>query len=231
MGGVVVDDRAVRPDCTEEAFSMTAMAAEPDLDLEETPSLDEVLWQAWLALELPEGFRAEIIEGSIEVSPTGRHSHAVAANRLRRALDSYLAGSGVLAYQNLNVLHGRKVYIPDAVVGSEDLDESADPDGWGADARRLSLVAEVVSPGHDDRKRDRVRKRRAYAQAGIPVYVIIDQYDDSGHVTVLTTPDPRKGVYRAEHRVPYGTPVTVSEGPAKGFVIDTTITGEPRKPE
>ncbi|MFI2203620.1 hypothetical protein ACH47Z_23150 [Streptomyces sp. NPDC020192] len=36
------------------------------------PDLDEVLWQAWKAMELPEGYRAEIIEGAIEVSPTGR---------------------------------------------------------------------------------------------------------------------------------------------------------------
>ncbi|WP_232107944.1 MULTISPECIES: hypothetical protein [Streptomyces] len=34
-------------------------------------NLDEVLWQAWKAMELPEGYRAEIIEGAIEVSPTG----------------------------------------------------------------------------------------------------------------------------------------------------------------
>ena len=30
--------------------------------------LDEVVWQAWKAIELPEGYRAEIIEGAIELS-------------------------------------------------------------------------------------------------------------------------------------------------------------------
>lgn len=36
---------------------------------------------------------------------------------------------------------------------------------------------------------------------------------------------PDKGDYAAEHRVPYGTDITIPEGPAKGFVIDETITG------
>jgi hypothetical protein len=34
-------------------------------------------------MELPEGYRAEIIEGAIEVSPTGRFSHGQIINLLR----------------------------------------------------------------------------------------------------------------------------------------------------
>lgn len=40
---------------------MSALAHEAPCD----PGLDEVLWQAWKAMDLPEGYRAEIIEGSI----------------------------------------------------------------------------------------------------------------------------------------------------------------------
>ncbi|MEU0412241.1 hypothetical protein ABZ307_31070 [Streptomyces griseorubiginosus] len=57
------------------------------------PDLDEVLWQAWKAMELPEGYRAEIIEGAIEVSPTGRFTHALIVNRLRDALAILLKDS------------------------------------------------------------------------------------------------------------------------------------------
>lgn len=60
---------------------MTAMAHEPDLDSGLVPDLDEVLRQAWRSLELPEGYRAEIVEGFIEVSPTGRRGHARIASR------------------------------------------------------------------------------------------------------------------------------------------------------
>ncbi|MFD0257695.1 Uma2 family endonuclease [Kitasatospora indigofera] len=208
---------------------MTAMAGEADLDLGDRPGLEEVLWQAWKTLELPDGYRAEIVEGFIEVSPTGRRNHARIANRLRDALVLFLVDSGSAAYQDTNVLHGRKVFIPDLIVGPKDIDDIPDPDGLGVEAGGVTLVAEVVSPGHDARKRDLIRKRRAYARAGIPVYVIIDDLDGDGHVTVLTDPHPDRATYEAEIRVPYGTEVTVPEDPAKGFVIGVAITGEPRR--
>ena len=210
---------------------MTAVAPEPELDLglDEGPALDEVLLQAWLALELPEGYHAEIVEELIEVSPTGRRSHSLAANRLRRALDAHLAETGCVAHQDTSLLHGQKIFIPDVFVAPEDLDDIPDPFGLGADATRVDLVAEVVSPGRAARERDLDRKRRAYARAGIPVYVIIDELDGVGHVTVLTKPVPKKAVYEASVRVPYGTEVTIAEGPAKGFVIGVSITGKPRE--
>ncbi|MFD6111750.1 Uma2 family endonuclease [Streptomyces yangpuensis] len=191
-----------------------------------TPSdLDDVLWRAWKAMELPEGYHAEIVEGFIEVSPTGRYSHGRTANRLRRALDKVLDGGESAAHQDLNVIHGRKVWIPDVSVALEDADEHVAEGGLGIDAAAVHLIAEVVSPDADSRARDRDRKRRAYARAGIPVYVIID--DDQGHgsVTVLFDPVPGEARYASETTVPYGTAVTIPEGPAKGFTIDESITG------
>ena len=141
----------------------------------------------------------------------------------------FLAGGDSAAYQDTDALHGRKVFIPDVSVGPQDIDDIPDPEGLGVAAGGPGLVAEVVSPGHDARKRDLVRKRRAYARAGIPVYVIIDDLDGRGTVTILTSPDPDAAVYAAEVRVPYGTDVAVPEGPAKGFVIGVAITGGPRQ--
>lgn len=59
----------------------------------------------------------------------------------------------------------------------------------------------------------------------IPVYVLIDDYDEHGIVTVLTAPDPDRAVYGDEVRAAYGTAITLPAGPAKGFVIDEAITG------
>ncbi|GHH71058.1 hypothetical protein GCM10018781_31610 [Kitasatospora indigofera] len=59
------------------------------------------------------------------------------------------------------------------------------------------MVVETVSPGSESRKRDLVRKHRAYATAGTPVYVIIDDFD-GGSVTVLSGPDPARGGYRIQ---------------------------------
>lgn len=188
------------------------------------PDLDEVLWQAWKAMDLPEGYRAEIIEGAIEVSPTGRRRHGVLINRCRRALDRHLASSDHLPYQDLNVIHGRKSWIPDLFVAPEDLDEIPDEEDLGVDASGVALVIEIVSPGSRNIERDRVRKRREYARAGIPVYVIVDDFDEDGAVLVLTAPNPKKESYEDAHRVPYGTDAVVPSGPAKGFAIGEAIT-------
>ncbi|WP_329397865.1 Uma2 family endonuclease [Streptomyces lydicus] len=214
---------------------MTALAQEAPVTTPETttpgPDLDEVLWQAWKAMELPEGLRAEIIEGFIEVSPTGRFSHAKLSNQLRRQLLRYLDSESRPYHVNndMNVMFGRNVWIPDAFVSPEDDDEFVTEDGLGLDARCVGLIVEIVSPGHDGTQRDRVRKRRAHARAGIPVYVLVDAYDGRGIVTVLTAPCPAEAAYAIENRVHFGTDVAIPEGPAKGFVIGEAITGPPRK--
>ncbi|MCX5199037.1 Uma2 family endonuclease [Streptomyces sp. NBC_00249] len=209
---------------------MTALAHET---LEATMSkvttppsdLDDVLWQAWKAMELPEGYRAEIVEGFIEVSPTGRYSHGRVANRLRDALVVLLARSEFAAHQDMNVLHHRKVWIPDVFIALRDAEEHVTEDGLGIDASAVQLIVEVVSPGSDSITRDRTRKRRAYARAGIAVYVLVDDYDAGGTVTVLSSPDPKKGVYDDEVRTPYGSAAVIPSGPAKGFAIGEDVTG------
>lgn len=176
-------------------------------------------------MDLPEGYRAEIVEGAIDVSSTGRRRHGVLVNRLRRALDTHLGGGPYAPYQDGNVIHRRKVWIPDLFVAPLDLDEIPDEEGLGVDAAGVEVVIEVVSPGRQNEQRDRIRKRREYARAGIPVYVLVDDHDGDGAVVLLTSPDPDKALYTDEHRVPYGTDAVVPEGPAKGFVIGRAVTG------
>ncbi|MFI8458813.1 hypothetical protein [Kitasatospora sp. NPDC085464] len=38
-------------------------------------SLDQVLWEMWKSSDLPEGYRVEIIEENLTVSPTGGSRH------------------------------------------------------------------------------------------------------------------------------------------------------------
>ncbi|MFD8982347.1 Uma2 family endonuclease [Streptomyces sp. NPDC059564] len=199
---------------------MSALAHEAPYD----PGFDEGLWQTWKAMDLPEGYRAEIIEGSIEVSPTGRRRHTVLVHRLRWLLDAHLADSGFRVFNGGNVIRGRKVCIPDLFVGPEDLDEIPDEEGLGVDATRVPLVAEIVSPGKDAHRRDHIRKQRWYALAGIPVSVVIDDFDDEGTVTVFSGPDPEKGTYATKTTVSYGTTVAIPDGPAKGLEITETLT-------
>ncbi|WP_343242852.1 Uma2 family endonuclease [Streptomyces sp. SID12501] len=192
------------------------------------PNLDEVVWQAWKAIELPEGYRAEIIEGAIEVSPTGRFSHAQVVNRLRDALAIFLQDGEYGAWNDMNVIHPLRTWVPDGFVAPRDGESIETEDDLGINASAVHVVIEVVSPGKRNQDRDRVRKRREYARAGIPVYVIIDDYDNRGTVSILTVPVPEHARYEDEHRVPYGTEALVPEGPAKGFVIGEAITGPKR---
>ncbi|CAM5449906.1 Uma2 family endonuclease [Kitasatospora aureofaciens] len=199
------------------------------LVVEETVvNLDQQLWQAWKSMDVPEGFRAEIIEGTITLSPTGGTRHFSVNRRLGRALYDHLRGSGYGPAQDGNVIADLKVFIPDVFVAPDDVEEIEHPEGVGVLASGVPMVVETVSPGAEARKRDHVLKRRAYARAGVPVYVIIDDYDDGGTVTVLTSPDPERGVYASSTRIPYGKEAVIPEGPAKGFVIGPEITGEPR---
>ncbi|MDH6119549.1 hypothetical protein ABH930_004306 [Kitasatospora sp. GAS204A] len=201
---------------------MTALATEVI-----TMDLDQALWQLWKSMDVPEGFRAEIIEGAIEVSPTGRLRHGKVNQRLALALHDFLRGSGYAPAQDINVIHNLKVLIPDVFVAPEDVEEIEHPEGLGALASGVGLVVETVSPGAEARQRDRVRKHRAYAQADIPVYVIIDDHDGAGAVTVLSGPDPERGAYARSVRTPYGEEAVIPEGPAEGFVIGPDITGTP----
>ncbi|WP_246203632.1 Uma2 family endonuclease [Streptomyces tailanensis] len=195
------------------------------------PTPDQVLWQAWQAMELPEGYRAEIIEGAIEVWPIGAFPHARIANRLWEALGHFLreAQDGAhVVWNAMTVTHDHSAWIPDGFVAPEGLEPYVDEDDVGVDASAVGAVFEVVSPGKRNQDRDRVKKRREYARAGIPVYVLIDDYDGQGAVTLFTGPRPDKADWEDIHRVPYGTDVTIPEGPAKGFVIDEAITGPKR---
>ncbi|MCX4590407.1 Uma2 family endonuclease [Streptomyces sp. NBC_01340] len=218
---------------------MTALAHERPETMPETrtesvspaengPDLDEVVWQAWKAMELPEGYRAEIIEGAIEVSPTGRYSHGQIINLLRDDLAVFLKDGDFVARNDMNVIREGSAWVPDLFIVPRDTDRYVTADGLGVTAAAVRLVIEVASPGKRSQDRDRVKKRREYARAGIPVYVIIDDHDTQGTVTVLTQPQPEKADWVGVHRVPYGTDVTIPEGPAKGFVIGEAITGPKR---
>ena len=199
------------------------------LVVEETVvNLDQRLWQAWKSMDVPEGFRAEIIEGTITLSPTGGTRRFSVNRQVLEGLYGHLRGSGWAPGNDCNIVHGLKVLIPDAFVAPRDVEEVDHPEGLGLLASGIAMVVETVSPGFEARKRDHVPKHRAYARAGIPVYVIIDDSDDGGAVTILTDPDRERRAYASSTRIPYGKEAVIPEGPAKGFVIGPEITGELR---
>ncbi|MEU7281836.1 Uma2 family endonuclease [Streptomyces sp. NPDC045431] len=86
--------------------------------------------------------------------------------------------------------------------------EWASPDG-------VLMVVEVTSGDPDTDQRDRVEKPRAYAETGIPVYLLIDR--DSCEIKVHSQPDGTR--YELVNTVPFGKSVTLPD--PVGIELDT----------
>ncbi|MER5205044.1 Uma2 family endonuclease [Streptomyces sp. NPDC002825] len=133
----------------------------------------------------PKGWRVELIEGEIYVVPPANGEHEeivtevveqVIARRTDRELRNF-TGVGL----SLPGINETVRVIPDLVIapkGSFD-----DQQEWHAPDPVL-LVADVTSSS--TASRDRVQKIRAYARAGIPLYLLIDR--EAGEAVVCSEP-------------------------------------------
>ncbi|MFD9485581.1 Uma2 family endonuclease [Streptomyces sp. NPDC059991] len=78
------------------------------------------------------------------------------------------------------------------------------------------MVVEVTSGRESDAEVDRVDKRDAYAQAALPVYLLVDRH--RGEVVVHW--DPQNGHYRHESTATFGAELAL---PAPfSFDLDTS---------
>lgn len=150
------------------------------------------------------GYRVEIIDGMITVAPLrdGLHANAlttIMVPLLAAGLDD--GGTEVLRAVGLWLPSGPEDYvIPDLVIVDADLDEHMIEHNC-YDPACFRLVTEVTSGNH---RTDLRHKVIAYAQARIPVYVIVDR--KHGRVHVLTEPLPggydRHEVYAPGQQAP-----------------------------
>ncbi|GAA3973543.1 Uma2 family endonuclease [Streptomyces plumbiresistens] len=142
------------------------------------------------------GYRVEIIGGLLIVSPPPDVAHARALSRLRRPF--YAAGldggeTEVLEGVGLWLPAGVEDYaIPDLAVVDGDIEDHLVENNC-YDPIAFRLVLEVTSSNYQNDLRGKVT---AYAQAKIPVYVIVDRQHQRLHV--LTEP---AGNTYANHRV------------------------------
>ena len=147
----------------------------------------EFLLADFLNLDPPEGYRAELIDGEIVVTPPPDGNHQLdiwwVLDQIRRSSSTRMQDSGnpglIVPSQEIP---GAGRVIPDAVVAPAELDVFRNapsympPDG-------IELVLEVTSSRPD---LDRNAKRRAYARAGIPLYLLVDR--EQRRVTLYSTP-------------------------------------------
>ncbi|MBZ6134094.1 Uma2 family endonuclease [Streptomyces olivaceus] len=87
--------------------------------------------------------------------------------------------------------------------------------GEWADPAPVLMVVEVTSYDSDTDRRDRVDKPRAYAETGIPVYLLIDR--DTCEIKVHSRPDG--GQYETVQTLPFGKEVALPE--PVGIALDT----------
>lgn len=122
-------------------------------------------------LKLPEsGERIELIDGSFQVSPAPMGLHALCAGGLRSIL-ARAAKPEFVVVETVNVTAGEDGFIPDVAVLPRDLVMSRTV---VFPASEVLAVAEVVSPGVGNRRRDYEVKPPKYAKAGIEVFIRIE---------------------------------------------------------
>jgi Uma2 family endonuclease len=132
-------------------------------------------------LQLPEdNKRSELFDGELIVSPLPRFLHQRAVMSLFRVLDdAYPDDVDVFPVPFDWLVDDRNVYEPDLLVAPRD----------AFTERNLPvpplLAVEVLSPSN--RSHDLVRKRNAYARAGLENYWIVDP--DIPSITVLELVD------------------------------------------
>ncbi|MFF1482226.1 Uma2 family endonuclease [Streptomyces sp. NPDC058301] len=188
---------------------MSALAHEPLMQA-------DVLLEGFLALDTPEGFRAELIEGEIVVTPPPDGDHEDYINLiLKQVIKHSRTEMDFSGNKGLKVKSGgdcpKNHVIPDGTFAPTELRLFRGADSW-MPCDGVAMVAEVTSSkAHADRE----VKRRCYARAGIPLYLLIDR--DRSQVTIFS--EPERDDYRQLCGIPFGKSLTLPE--PFGFDLDT----------
>ncbi|WP_320774914.1 Uma2 family endonuclease [Streptomyces sp. CRN 30] len=189
---------------------MTAVAHEP-------LTQDDVLLEGFLALDTPEGFRAELIEGEIVVTPPPDGDHEDYINLIlkqvirRSRTDMDFSGNKGLKLTSGGACPKNHV-TPDGTFAPAKLRLYRGAGSW-MPCEGVAMVVEVTSTRP---QADREAKRRCYARGGIPLYLLVDR----GTSSITLFSDPGKGDYREHRTVPFGKPIALPEPFA--FELETT---------
>ncbi len=165
-------------------------------------------------LELDTNHLVEFTDGYVEVLPMPKTSHQRVVQYLSNLLLAFTSARnlGTVLFAPLRVrLRKNKYREPDVVfMLSEHADRIGEEFWQGAD-----LVMEVVSDDPEARERDLVKKRRAYASAGIPEYWIVDPQER--RITVLKLAGKTYAVHGE-----YGDGARAESALLEGFGVDAS---------
>ncbi|MFJ5784706.1 Uma2 family endonuclease [Streptomyces hydrogenans] len=175
---------------------------------------------AWDVLEdanLPEGFRVEITDGKIIMTPQGEQQWKVIL-RAAPQIEQQLAGNGdILSDVMIDFPSSLWGYAPDlAIIAPGSERNKRGRFEWHS----LEAVLEIISLSTRDN--DFEKKLRMYAECAIPLYVIIDP---SGNSCVIHSNPTRTGVYTDQEKIPFGEDLVL---PLEGREIVVKTDGFPR---
>ena len=140
-----------------------------------------------------DGHRYELVHGELLVSPAPRKLHQEVVGDLYFLLKSWLAVHpvGAVYASPAELTYGADTLVqPDVFVLTP---EAAASRQWNTLGEVL-LIAEVLSPS--TARYDRFQKRRAYQEAGVPLYWILDPDTRQAEIWTPTATAPR---LEAEH--------------------------------
>lgn len=149
------------------------------------PPASSKVGQPWTVddlLEMPDdGYRRELFDGMLIVTPPAARPHVVTSVLLRRLLDRAMPDWLTAVTDNVGVYFSDNEFlVPDLIVINED---SLGGRGRGFRPDEVILAVEIVSPGNP--RNDYVFKNKIYAMHGIGHYWIVDEKDKSLHVMKL----------------------------------------------
>ncbi|MCJ0870311.1 Uma2 family endonuclease [Streptomyces sp. AP-93] len=153
----------------------------------------EALVRLWEEMDWPEGCKVEIIEGVITVTPPPANRHALIAAEVTRDLYSAIPDDwGVFQRQSVAIPACSGMFIPDLLVLPRAvlLESGSEYYVPAAAAERVSEITSLSNASHD-----RIVKAAGYAQAGVPLYLLIDGFAPGGP-TVTLYGEPSGAVYR-----------------------------------
>ncbi|MER6104171.1 Uma2 family endonuclease [Streptomyces sp. NPDC001832] len=148
----------------------------------------------------PEGFKVEIVEGNIYMSPQ-RDTHWEVIFDIVEQLRARYPRQRLKSDVRIDFPGRLNGFVSDVVALAEDA--TKDSKGrWRY--QDIEFVAEVISK--DTAANDYGAKKAAYATAGVPVYVIVDPYTGTWHLHTL----PKNDEYRSVLSLDFGTPIDLT---------------------
>ena len=170
-------------------------------DSDNTRELDE-MFERLENMPVPEGYKVEIVEGAIYMSPQ-RDVHWQTIRLILWALEDRFGRSA-------KVVSDVRIDFPGHLNGlAPDVAKLRDGAEKNSEGRWLpqdvEFIAEVISK--DTARNDYGTKKTAYALAEVPVYLIADPYQGRCHIYT----HPKGGDYTTETRVSFGEDLDLTD--------------------